>query len=111
YIVQTGALNTAHDFDGTYKLSFTGRADVGLSVTQGALANVVYDAATNKTTADVTLTASDSDGGWYFVLQFFNTSGGVKDVKLIRPGYAPDTTQTFTNEFLAAVKPFGTLRF
>jgi hypothetical protein len=72
---------------------------------------VVYDPLTNTTTADVTLQASDSSSQWYFVLDFKNTNGGVKNIKLIRPGYDPNTTQVFTDQFLSTLQPFGTLRF
>src|SRR5262249_969333 len=111
-IVQTGALNTAHVYNGVYKLSFTGQATVTTDVTPGgSVANVVYNPATNTTTADVTLNASDASPNWYFMLDFRNTQGGVKNVRLIRPGYAADTTQVFTNDFLAEIQPFSTLRF
>ncbi len=109
-IVQSGAPNTARVYNGVYKLSFTGRADVSLSVTPGAISNVVYNPATNTTTADVLLSASDADGGWYYILQFRNVSG-VRDVKLIRPGYDANTTQVFTDQFLSQIGSFSTLRF
>lgn len=110
YIVQSGALGVAAGFNGTYKLSFTGRADVGLWVTAGTLSNVVYNPRTNRTTADVTLNAPNDDR-WFLALEFRHTAGGVKDVRLIRPGYDPNTTRVFTDAFLAAVSPFHTLRF
>jgi hypothetical protein len=113
-IVQTGALNTAKVYNGTYKLSFTGQATVSPSInplTPGTVSNVVYDPLTNTTTADVTLQASDSSSLWYFALDFTNTHGGVKNIKLIRPGYDPNTTQVFTDQFLSTLQPFGTLRF
>ena len=34
---------------------------------------------------------SDSDGGWYLVLQFRNLSNGFGNVKLVRQGYAART--------------------
>src|SRR5262249_2457495 len=111
-IVQTGVLNTGHIYDGTYKLSFTGQATVTTSVTPGgAVSNVVYDPVSNTTTADVLLNASDSLNQWYFILDFKNTNGGVKNIKLIRPGYDPNTTQVFTDQFLSTLQPFNTLRF
>jgi hypothetical protein len=110
--VQTGTLNTAKVYNGTYKLSFTGRATVDTSITPGGMvSNVVYHPLTNTTTADVTVHASDSSSNWYFVLDFTNTHGSVKNVKLIRPGYAANTTQVFTNQFLRTLQPFSTLRF
>jgi Legume lectin domain/PKD domain len=111
-ILQSGALNTAHIYDGTYHLSFTGQATVSTAFTAGgSVSNLNYNSATNTTTADVTLNASDSDGGWYFVLDFSNTNGGVKNIRVISPGYNANTTQVFTNNFLNAIAPFSTLRF
>jgi hypothetical protein len=110
-IVQTGFTNTAHIYNGVYKLSFTGRADVDAWVTPGTISNVVYNPTTNRTTADVTVNASDASDVWYFGLTFRNVGSGVRDVKLIRPGYDPNTTQVFTNDFLRTIAPFTTLRF
>lgn len=45
------------------------------------------------------------------MIDFVNTDGGVRDVKLIRPGYPTDTEQVFTDEFLQALEPFSTIRF
>ena len=60
--VQTGLLNTAHIYNGVYKLSFTGQATVDTWITPGgSVSNVKYNAATNTTTADVTLNASDAN--------------------------------------------------
>jgi hypothetical protein len=39
------------------------------------------------------------------------TDTGITDVKLIQPGYPANTTQLFTNQFLQALQPFGTLRY
>src|SRR5207247_2457802 len=88
-IIQSGFLNTAHIYNGVYKLSFTGKADLSMWAGNGTVTSVVYNAATNKTTADVTLSAGDADPGWYFGLTFRNVGGGVRDIKLIRPGYDP----------------------
>ncbi|VTT99044.1 cellulose-binding domain protein : Cellulose-binding domain protein OS=Laribacter hongkongensis (strain HLHK9) GN=LHK_00825 PE=4 SV=1: PA14: PKD: Lectin_legB [Gemmataceae bacterium] len=109
-ILQSGFTNTAKVYNGVYKLSFTGRADVSLWAGGGTVTNVVYDAAANRTTADVTVQRSDAETGWYFGLNFRNVGAGVRDVKVIRPGYDPNTTQVFTNEFLKTVQPFTTLR-
>src|SRR5262249_23935469 len=57
-IIQTGALNTAKVYNGTYKLSFTGRATVSTSVTPGGeLSDVSHNAATTTTTATVGVNA------------------------------------------------------
>jgi hypothetical protein len=110
-IFQSGFLNTAHLYNGTYKLSFTGQAAVSPAFTPGgSISNLAYDPSTNTTTADFTVNADDSQDGWYIVLDFSNTNGAVKNIKLIRPGYDPNTTQVFTNQFLAELAPFDTLR-
>lgn len=95
---------TYPSFIGTYSLSFDGKADV-LAYVQGSVKNLVYDAASNKTTADVVITAADGQ----LSLLFKKVVGGVRNLKLLRPGYK-GSTQIFTNEFLAAIKSFACLR-
>ncbi|WP_439621800.1 PA14 domain-containing protein [Gemmata sp.] len=109
-ILQSGFTNTAKVYNGVYKLSFTGRADVSMWNGGGTVTNVAYNAATNRTTADVTVQRSDAETGWYTGLTFRNVGAGVRDVRVIRPGYDPNTTQVYTNEFLKTVQPFTTLR-
>jgi hypothetical protein len=110
-LVQTGFTGAGSLYDGVYKLSFTGQATVDTASTPGgAVSNVVYNAATNTTTADVTLNAPDSNSGWYFILHFHNVSG-IGNIHLIRPGYDPSGSQIFTNNFLAQLQPFSTIRF
>jgi hypothetical protein len=109
--LQTGTLNTAHIYNGTYKLSFTGQANVDTFITPGgSVQDLVYNAKTNTTTADVILNASDTNADWYFTLRFTNTNGSVKNVQLIRPGYDPANHPVFTSQFLATLAPFTTLR-
>lgn len=110
-IVLTGALGVAKVDNGTYHLSFSGQASVSTPASPATIGNVVYNPTTNTTTADITVNADNNSSLWYLILKFQNTSGGVKNVKLIRPGYDPNTTQTFTNEFLKQIAPFSTLRF
>jgi hypothetical protein len=100
------ATATVPSLFGTYTLSFTGRATVAGPVCC-TVKNVTYDSATNTTTASVVLGPKDSQ----LSLTFTGTHGGVKNLKLLRPGYALGTTQVFTNEFLNAIAPFSTLRF
>jgi hypothetical protein len=91
---------------GTYRLKFTGPATVTPIASNISIANYAYDPATNRSTADVVVGATATT---QLMLVFRGTNGGVKEVSLRRPGYAD--TDTFTNEFKAAVAPFGTLRF
>jgi hypothetical protein len=109
-IVLSGALGAAKVDNGTYHLSFTGKADLSTPASPATITNVAYNAATNTTTADVTVNADNNSSLWYLILKFQNTNGAIKNVKLIRPGYAPNTTQTFTNEFLKQIAPFASLR-
>jgi hypothetical protein len=91
---------------GTYSLSFTGRATVA-GANCCVVQNLVYDPRTNSSTASVVVGPSDT----LLALTFTGTNGGVRNVKLLRPGYAPGTTQLFSTQFLEAIAPFGTLRF
>lgn len=92
---------------GTYALSFTGRAAVSTTASNGvSVRNYRYDAAANRSTADVEI----GDGTTQLMLVFRETQGGVRNVSLLLPGYA-GTGKTFTDEFMAAIRPFGTLRF
>ena len=97
---------------GDYHLEFTGRANLWA---YGAdVQNQAYDPTTNTTTADVVV----PPGVLFLQLFFSNTQrtpsdpvgSGVSDVHLIRPGYDPNTTQLFTNQYLAALEPFAALR-
>lgn len=90
---------------GTYKLTFTGRANVGPVASAVRVTNMVYDAATNRSAADVVVGAN----AYQMMLGFTGTNGGVSDVTLLRPGYT--SADTFTREFKAAVAPFSVVRF
>lgn len=97
------------DMSGTYTLSFRGQAvllDLGGDGESFIVANQVYDEATGITTADII----QRPGQQLMVIGFTDTDGGVKDVRLIRPGYPHDTTQIFTDEFLNSLMPYSTLR-
>jgi hypothetical protein len=91
---------------GTYRLAFTGKALVSTVSSAGVtVTNYLYDQASNRSTADVVVSPTSTQ----LILSFRNTSGGVKNVSIRRPGYAD--TETFTNEFKQAVAPFTVLRF
>jgi hypothetical protein len=102
------------DMSGTYKLSFTGQADFP-DPTGCSVENRKYDAKTNITTADIVV----PKGNALLIVKFANTrrtpdspiNSGFSNVKLIRPGYNPNTRQIFTNSYLKAIKPFSVLRF
>ncbi|MEY4753812.1 MAG: hypothetical protein RJA44_1487, partial [Pseudomonadota bacterium] len=93
---------------GTYKVAFTGQATVGLNGSGNTvLANKVYDAARNRTTLDVIR----QPGAQHMALTFTNTGGGIKNLKVMRPGHDPDTAPLYTHEFLDHIARFRVLRF
>ncbi len=105
-------LHFSTDISGVYKLSFVGQATVAVQ-TGGSMANKVYTSATNTTTADVTI--ANPAGGVLFILQFTATKrtpaspngSGVTDVKLVRPGYSPTTTEMFAEPWLASLRDYN----
>lgn len=101
------------DWSGDYHLSFQGRADVTSTGDPVTIRDVVYDGATNTTTATVSVSRATA----LLVLRFGNTqraplSGsntGITGLKLLRPGYGAG--QVFTDDFLKLLQPYGYLRF
>ncbi|HME92575.1 MAG TPA: hypothetical protein VKE49_14195, partial [Myxococcaceae bacterium] len=111
-------LRYSTDISGRYQLSFTGQAllrpDSGATV-----ANQTYDVTSNTTTADINV--QNPPGGVLVVLSFLQTQrhpgdppgNGVTDLHLVRPGYAPGTSQIFTDLWLSSIVnyPWSGLRF
>lgn len=96
------------DVSGWYRLSFQGQAELRPSwELPFSIVNVQYNSATDTTTADVYL----PPGQGLLAVDFAKTGNGVRNVRLIRPGYEPSTSQIFTDAFLAALEPFRVLRF
>ncbi|HSI74089.1 MAG TPA: hypothetical protein VK934_13005, partial [Fimbriimonas sp.] len=98
------------DVSGTYHLRFKGVAEVKPApevASDITVVNQMHDAKTGLTYADVTLKL----GKALMVLDFVGTKVGVRDVKLLRPGYTFTKTPTFHKPFLEALKPFPVLRF
>ena len=115
---------TASVDPGVYPMSFTGPAGVTVSVRASAPAGAAvppvgtpvptltplsYDAATGTYTYDVNVPS----GAQVIAFDFTNTGGQVKDLKVLQPGYALGTTQTFTNDYLNFLSNLGpnVLRF
>ena len=98
------------DVSGTYKLSFTGQAAElrsGEDPGSFTVANKLYDPQTNTTMADIIV----PKGRALMIVEFRGTAGGVKNVRLIRPGYHNRPNQLFRDEFLNAIKPYPVMRF
>ncbi|MBD5778497.1 fibronectin type III domain-containing protein [Pelagicoccus sp. NFK12] len=115
------------DVSGIYKVSFKGDATVSSFAGDSyfSITNQTYDAESNTTTLDLYIfsqgevIANDpNDNSGLAAIQFTNTvnpesssGAGITDLKVIRPGYHDRPDQTFTDEFLNALKPFAALRF
>ncbi|MBI5708034.1 MAG: hypothetical protein HZC36_13715 [Armatimonadetes bacterium] len=97
------------DVSGTYHLSFEGRADLssGEDPRSFQIQNNRYDAAKNLTTAELVL----PKGHGLMILKFTRTQGGVRNVRVIRPGYPADTKEVFHRPFVKAAGLFPVLRF
>jgi hypothetical protein len=98
------------NIDGIYKFSATGVCQVSAPNSPATVKNQAYDAAHNRTTADVIVAAKQPGKLVTLTLMFRGTRGGLRDIKLLRPGY-PDDRQVFTGEFLLALHPFKAIRF
>jgi hypothetical protein len=101
--------------NGTYKLIFECNNPSGVTVTEQWGGGILQNKTTNGNTVTFDLVINDVNNEMMQLL-FLNTSGGVRNVKLMRP-VSPGSTTTydsntvFTNQILAAVAPFKTLRF
>jgi hypothetical protein len=95
--------------NGVYLFSATGRCVLSCPGSPARVMNLQYDPARNRTTASVVVQAAP-EKIITLALAFTNTQGGLKNIKLLRPGYSSDQ-QVFTSDFLAALKPFDAIRF
>src|SRR5205085_2258930 len=75
---------------GTYKLVFTGQANV--TATGAAIQNKAFDAGTNTTRADVVF----PEGGDTLFIDFTGTGGTVKNLRLLRPGVSETNVPLLT---------------
>lgn len=93
---------------GTYSVSFNGQADVALSASgDTTLSAKTYDAAKNLTTLSVVR----GPAAQHMVLTFRKVGSGVKNLKVLRPGYTGTTPPLYTTEFINHIARFKTLRF
>jgi PA14 domain/Fibronectin type III domain len=105
---------------GTYKLSFNGQADLSSYWGAATIANKIYNAAANTTTADLTYWPHDGSG---LLLNFANTrrepggstDTGVTNIRLMRPispgsTISYDLSVTFTQPLKDLVSHFAVVR-
>lgn len=92
---------------GTYKLSLQANQQptVGLVATNATITNRQWNPTTKVFTADIVYPANATQ----LMMSFKNTGGGVRWMKLMRPGTTPG--QTFTKPFLDHLRRFPVLRF
>ena len=91
---------------GDYLFSCTGRCDVSTPATASKIKSIGYDRAKNQTLGIITI----PPGNDHLFIAFKKTDGGVRNIRLLRPGYTLNSKETFTREFLKAIEPFSTLR-
>ena len=111
------------DQSGTYTLSFKGQANLtSWSDAPILIQNQLYEMSTNTTTLNIIFPpgggANSAVIGNYgfLMLNFLQTNyaagiNGVKEIRLMRPGYQHDNPQIFRTAYLNAMSPFSTLRF
>jgi hypothetical protein len=92
---------------GTYKVSFNGRAKVSAVASKATIHPEHYDPVENLTSIDIDL----AEDAFQFVLSFTQTGSGIRNLKVIRPGYDAKNPPLFTRAFLDHVSRFQTLRF
>jgi hypothetical protein len=102
-----------------YKLFFEGQAASVSALyysSDATVSNLQYNAATNTSTADVTLNSWGSNGdGLHFQgtkrTAASATNTGIRNVRLYRPGYPTDGSVVFTAPWKAIVGKFHVIRF
>lgn len=92
---------------GVYKFSFIGQGTVSTVVTTARVQNVTYDNVLNQTAGEINFPAGEDQ----LFLNFKNTNGGIKNLRVIHPGYSLSNTPVFRTEFLNHIKRAQMLRF
>ncbi len=111
------------DVSGTYTLSFNGQANItSWSDAPLAFQNQFYDSVSNTTTMDVVFPPGGGPNSGvvgnygFLMLNFLQTNysagtGGVKNIRLMRPGYQHNNPQIFRTKFLNTLSQFSALRY
>ena len=116
-VIYTG--DAAH-INGTYKLVFNGQGTIG-GVYNGytmSVANQQYDASTNTTTADITITVTNPEPGANVGISIRNSQrtptsavgSGFTNMRLYRPGYPTDGSVVFTSYYVQAMQVGSAIR-
>jgi hypothetical protein len=111
------------DQSGTYTMSFNGQANLtSWSDAPVQFLNKTYNPVTNTTNVDILFPPGGGPnvntlGNYGFLMiNFLQTNygsgvSGVKNIRLMRPGYPHQSPQIFRTAYLNALSPFSTLRF
>lgn len=100
------------DYSGVYKCSFEGDAELSVSGTAVSLQNIEYNASENVTYFEIVVGGyPDANHGLVF-LNFAKTkrsaksmeNSGIRNLKIIRPGYDLNTEKIFADEYIALCK-------
>lgn len=108
-VMVMGGQRATPGLSGRYTIVFRGTARLSTIASSGTLTQPVVDTATGLSVAYLDFPV----GGDQIVLNFKNTNGGVKDLRVIRPGYQWNSASlpVFTAHYLQHLEPFSTLRF
>lgn len=106
-VVLMTTMSNVSGLSGVYQFSFTGQALVTAVNTSARVQNVTYNSTLNETVGEINFPAGEDQ----LFLTFKNTNGGIKNLKIIHPGYSLDNTPVFRKEFLNHIKRAQTLRF
>ena len=92
---------------GTYTVTFNGTAKVKAVASDATVGTPHFDPARNLTRVYVSV----PEGGNQLTLAFTQTGTGIRNLKVIRPGYDAENPPLFTRAFLDHIARFKTLRF
>ena len=93
---------------GAYAIAFTGQADLAVGGGGGGtITGKTFDAGTNTTRATLDFPA----GAENMIVDFTNTGGAVKNLRIVRPGLDPDAPPLLTPAWTSHAGRFSILRF
>jgi len=105
-VLMIGASKTTGNA-GIYHLSFDGKAQVAAAASSAKVQNLTYGTRCHCSRAEIVMPSGEDQ----LMLSFTATGPGIKNVKLLRPGYDVNHPSLFTQPFLAHIARFKTLRF
>jgi hypothetical protein len=104
------ALTYLYDYpDGRYHLSYRGTGRVSVGGIGRLVSRPVKSG--GRTSVQVEVRGIGPDQLLTLRVEGVRADDPVRDLRLIAPGYSPNTKETFTRPFLRRVQPFTTLRF